>query len=143
MELIRHAIACPAPAVRIAIPVDRLTLAKTRWRGVAADGAEFGFDLHQPLQHGDCVHVAGDRAYCIEQAPEPVLEFPLGGTPQDAAKLGWLLGNLHQVVQVGGEFVRVADDPAVRQLADQQHLHVHTRQAVFTPFRSGAGHHHH
>ena len=35
------------PQVRI--PVERLTLAKRRWRGVADDGEEFGFDLEAPL----------------------------------------------------------------------------------------------
>lgn len=133
----------PAGAERVGIPVERLTLAKTRWRGVAADGAEFGFDLHHPLRHGDCVHAADGRAYCIEQAPEPVLEFHLGAAPEDAAKLGWLLGNLHQVIEVGADWIRVADDPAVRQFAAQHHLHLHERVVVFQPFRAGAGHHHH
>jgi urease accessory protein len=143
MKLVHHAVSCPAGTERISIPVDRLTLAKTRWRGVAADGVEFGFDLAHPLAHGDCVHLADGRAYVIEQAAEPVLEFQLGASPGEAAKLGWLLGNLHQVIEVEPGLIRVADDPAIRQFAAHQHVHPHARRAVFRPFRAGAGHHHH
>ncbi len=41
------------PTVRIS--ADRLTLAKRRWRGIADDGREFGFDLAAPLADGACV----------------------------------------------------------------------------------------
>ena len=36
----------------ILLSVDRHTLARKRWRGVASDGSEFGFDLENSLKHG-------------------------------------------------------------------------------------------
>lgn len=142
MHLVRHAIPRPAGATLVAVAADRLTLSKTRWRGVAADGTEFGFDLAHPLQHGDCVFAEAGRAYCIEQASESVLEIALRGSHESAAQLGWLMGNLHQVVQVEPGLLRVADDPAARQMLEQQRIPFVARQAVFSPFRASAGHHH-
>ena len=53
MEIIRGALPLPATAfAKISIPIDRYTLAKRRWRGVAEDGREFGFDLEAPLADG-------------------------------------------------------------------------------------------
>lgn len=143
MHLVRHSVERPRDATAVAVPVERLTLAKSRWRGTAADGVEFGFDLAQPLRHGDCIFIEGDRAYCIAQLPEPVLELALPVAPEVAAQLGWQLGNLHQPIQVEPGLIRVADDPAARQLLDLQRIPYAARVALFVPFRSAAGHHHH
>ena len=45
----------PNSLPQIAIAVDRHKLARRRWRGLAQDGQDFGFDLIEPLQHGDPV----------------------------------------------------------------------------------------
>ena len=53
MELVHGEIAVTASGKpRIALRVDRLTLAKRRWRGVAEDRADFGFDLERPIADG-------------------------------------------------------------------------------------------
>lgn len=142
MRLIRHSVERPCDAADIAVPVDRHTLAKTRWRGVAVDGVEFGFDLGHPLRHGDCIFAEAGRAYCIAQEPEPVLEIALDADPQIAAQIGWQLGNLHQSIQAEPGFIRIADDPAVRHLLELQHISYAARRAIFMPLRTAAGHHH-
>ena len=131
---------------RVPLKVDRLTLAKRRWRAAAADGSDFGFDLEHPLEDGDIFHQSGSAVYAIEQQPEPVLEVSLGNSPEGAARLGWLFGNLHFPIQITTEAVRVIDDPAVRQVCEREHLHFHSTQQVFAPLGAGHAHgheHHH
>lgn len=130
---------------RISIAVDRLTLAKRRWRGVAEDSREFGFDLEHPLSNGDIVCADG-AAYVIAQKPEPVLEVSLGTDAAAAARLGWIIGNLHFQLEVAEGVVRVADDPALRQLFEREHIAFTVQQRVFQPFGGGHSHsheHHH
>jgi hypothetical protein len=50
MEIIRAPLLewdASLPTIRIS--VERLALAKRRWRGPAEDGCDFGFDLNAPL----------------------------------------------------------------------------------------------
>ena len=141
MELITSALApMPGPSsAAVDIPVDRHTLAKRRWRAVAVDGREFGFDLEHALGHGDAVFSAGSSVYRIAQQAEPVLEIRLP-EPPNAARLGWLLGNLHFRIAVADGVVRAPDDPAVRQLLEREHIHFHVVETIFLPL--GGGHSH-
>lgn len=127
---------------RVPVLAARLTLAKRRWRATAKDGADFGFDLEYPLEQGDVFYETSSAVYVIEQKPEPVLEFALGATPAGAARLGWLFGNLHFPIQITETSVRVADDPAVLQVCEREHLHFHASEQVFTPLSGSAGHSH-
>jgi urease accessory protein len=127
-----------------AIPIvaDRWQLAKTRWRATAADGREFGFELEYPLRHGDVILENDYGHYVLEQSPESVLVFTMGDI-ETTASLAWSIGNLHQPLQVlPGELV-AADDPALRQWCDQQHVTCRVEFRVFQPLRTAAGHHHH
>lgn len=141
IEIIRAALPAPdraLPVLRIA--VDRLTLAKRRWRGVAEDGREFGFDLSAPLADGAaCFHDA-PATYVIAQKYEPVLEVSLGTDAPSAARLGWIIGNLHFPLEVAGEVVRVEDDSALRQLFEREHIPFLACKRVFHPL-SGAHRH--
>jgi len=130
-------------ATHVSLRADRHTLAKRRWRGRAADGREFGFDLDAPLAHDACFFIDDKTRYLIEQLPEPVLEIAIA-TPEDAARLGWQIGNLHLVVQVLPAALRVADDPAAAQLLARENIAFQRRVAVFQPLgRGGAPHPHH
>ena len=130
-----------AGATRVEVVADRFTLAKTRWRGTAVDGTDFGFDLHQPLRHDDVFHEAGGVAYFIRQKTEPVLELcNLPGKTQ-AALVGWAIGNLHQSIEVLPDCVRVPDDPSLRRLFETMEIEVKPVEAVFQPVRV-AGHAH-
>lgn len=146
MQIINQALATTdsgRPQVRI--PVNRLILAKRRWRGVAEDGAEFGFDLEKPLADGAAVFAGDAGTYVIAQKYEPVLEVSLAAQAPVAAKLGWLIGNLHFQIEITGDVVRVADDPALRQLFERENLAFIECKRVFHPVGGGHshGHHHH
>jgi urease accessory protein len=141
MEIIRHlpsAKESAKPLIRL--PVDRLTLAKRRWRGVAEDGREFGFDLEKPLPDGAMVFRDDQHEYVIAQKYEPVLEVHLVQNPPAAAKLGWMIGNLHFPLEVTGDSVRVADDPALRQMFEREGIAYAACKRVFHPL--AGGHHH-
>src|SRR5690349_18995504 len=117
MEIIHGATTHAGAALpRIRVAVDRLTLAKRRWRGVAEDGREFGFDLAAPLRDGDIFFATDAAAYIVAQKYEPVLEIRNAEfgmrNAADAARLGWLIGNLHFQIEVTDDVIRVADDPA-------------------------------
>lgn len=122
------------------LPVERLALAKRRWRGVAEDGTEFGFDLEHPLADGAVVFQSETAAYVLAQKDEPVLEIALGADAPAAARLGWMIGNLHFQIEVAGGLVRVSDDPAVRQLFAREGLAFTACKRVFHPL--GGGHQH-
>jgi urease accessory protein len=127
---------------RLALRADRVTLAKRRWRGVAENGREFGFDLATPLGHGDCFFVDGETRYFIEQQPEAVLEIPVV-TPEEAARIAWNIGNLHFGIQVLPTSLRVVDDPAIVQMLTREGVAFQRHTEVFLPLSSGGGHHHH
>ena len=141
MELIHHALAGwnrQLPVLRI--PVERLALAKRRWRGVAEDGREFGFDLETPLTDGVAVFQNESAAYVLAQKYEPVLEVSLGADSPSAARLGWMIGNLHFSIEVAGAIVRVVDDPAVRQLFEREDIAFVACKRVFHPLSGGHRH---
>jgi urease accessory protein len=127
----------------IRVPVDRFTLAKRRWRGVAEDGTEFGFDLEKPLTDGAAISATGGSVYIIAQKYEPVLEVALGSDASTAARLGWLIGNLHFPLELVGPTVRVADDSALRQLFEREGLTFIPCKRVFRPLGGGHSHGHH
>jgi len=130
---------------RVRLVADRATLAKRRWRGVAEDGKEFGFDLDEALSHGSFFFAAGDNRYVLEQAPEEVLEIPVASLEQ-AARVAWNLGNLHFGVQVLAGAVRVTEDPAVLQLLSRENIPFQRVTCIFLPLSAGVphpSHHHH
>lgn len=144
MELITAALHHPPDPLPPTVPLraDRHTLAKRRWRGVAADGREFGFDLEHPLAGGEAIFATEAAVYRLEQSPETVLEVALTDAT-DAARLGWLLGNLHFRIAVADGLVHAPDDPAVVQLLEREHISYRSTQAVFRPLGSSHSHGHH
>lgn len=141
MEIIRAPLLkwnASLPTVRVS--VERLTLAKRRWRGVAEDGADFGFDLETPLVDGACVFQNETAVYFVAQKYEPVLEVALGSDAPASARLGWIIGNLHFPLEVAGPIVRVADDSALRQLFEREHIPFVACKRVFHPLSGGHRH---
>ena len=125
------------------LPVDRRTLAKTRWRAVARDGREFGFELAHPLAHGATIFQNATHRYVIEQRPETLLRV-VAHTPEEAARIGWMIGNLHFPAQVRDGAIFVEADPAVRQMLAREEIIFAEVEGVFEPIRvAGGGHHHH
>jgi len=126
---------------RVLLRAERTTLAKRRWRGVAEDGREFGFDLAAPLGHGDCFFIDEAVGYFIGQQPEAVLEIPVA-TPEDAARIAWNIGNMHFGIQVLPAALRVVDDPAVAQMLERERIVFQRHTEIFLPLSGGTGHHH-
>jgi urease accessory protein len=142
LEIIRHLWEGednPAlPTVLLKVP--RLNLRRRRWRGIAEDGVEFGFDLERPLADGAVIHISANSRYLLEQQPEPVLEISLPAPATEAARLGWMMGNLHFAIEVTPSLLSVEDDPAVRQLCEREQLPFRALERVFRPLSGGHSH---
>ncbi len=133
----------PAVAVRL----DRHTLQKRRWRAVAGDGTELAIDLGQPVAHGDTIAVGAEARYVVEQEPEAVLVLPLPEGPDEAARLGWFLGNQHLPVEVRSDCILVEEIPTLAEAIHRHHIaHRHGHEVFLADPHSraaGHGHHHH
>lgn len=120
----------------IELRVDRRTLMKRLWRGIAADGAEFGFELDAPLKHGDTFFQSDVARYVLVQEPEPVLEVLIGDLPASAtAGIGWAVGNLHLEFSSEAHRLLTPDEPAARQLFARIQVDYKPTTAVFRPGR--------
>ena len=132
-------ISANASLPEIALRVERLTLAKRRWRGTAGDGEEFGFELSAPLKDGETISETPTFRYVIRQQPEPVLEISLDVATSAAAGIGWAIGNLHMELSAEPTRLLAPDDPAVRQLLDRLQVSYRPISAVFRPGRFARG----
>lgn len=140
LQLITAPLVTPNAALaEIPMRVERITLAKRLWRGAAADGAEFGFELEKPLRHGDPFWQTPTSRYVIEQQPEPVVEISLDVAPSAAAGIGWAVGNLHLELQSEPTRLLAPDEPAVRQLLDRLNVPYKSTTAIFRPGRFARG----
>jgi urease accessory protein len=126
----------------VTLTADRAALAKRRWRGVAQDAREFGFDLDHALADGSVFFREAGKCYVISQASEPVVEIELGREPAEVAVLAWQIGNLHFPIEVTESVIRTMDDPAIRQMLQREQVAWRPTMAVFRPTTS-AGHAHH
>lgn len=143
MHLIQAALSSvPDHLKKVPISVDRHKLARRRWRGVAADGMDFGFDVTEALSHGDCIYKTDTIAYVIEQAAEACLLIALADA-KGAAWIGWMVGNLHFKAAFSDEGMLVQDDLAVRQMLEREHIQYQEVQRVFQPCKQGGHSHDH
>lgn len=126
----------------VVIEVDRHSLQKCRWRRTAEDGTDFAFSLAEPLDDGDYVYETEAKRYQISQLPEPVLAIPLPSSPADAARIGWVIGNLHQQVEMRDDLILVGEDPAVRRVIESLNLACESGVEVFRPPPHSASNHH-
>jgi urease accessory protein len=142
LELVRGPLAEPRPGLpRIELAADRFTLAKRRWRGRAADGREFGFDLARPLRHGDIFFQSDEHSYSVVQDAEPVLRISLTAR-DEAARVAWTIGNLHFPVEVRADCLLVEDDPTLRSVLEREGVAFATTRVIFQPLGGAMGHHH-
>lgn len=120
----------------VELRVERRTLMKRLWRGTAADGTEFGFELSAALKHGDTFFQTDTVRYVIVQEPEPVLEVRIGELPASAtAGIGWAVGNLHLEFSSEADRLLTPDEPAARQLFTRIQVDFTVTTAVFRPGR--------
>lgn len=132
----------PPNLTRVAVPVDRHTLSKRRWRISAADGADLAVSLETSCAHGDLLWATEDKVYQVEQAAESVIEISLPENPEEAAKLGWFLGNQHLSVEFSSGFLRLEANPHLSALLQRNGIAFSESVAVFNPPPHSAGHSH-
>jgi urease accessory protein len=126
----------------ILLSVDRHTLARKRWRGVASDGSEFGFDLENSLKHGAAFFKKEGKCYVINQTEEPCFLIELK-TPKLSAWLGWMVGNLHFKAEFTEQGMLVQDDLAVRQMLERESIAFTLVSRIFQPCAQGGHSHDH
>ncbi|GAA5138406.1 hypothetical protein GCM10023213_17140 [Prosthecobacter algae] len=119
---------------QVELLVERRLFLKRRWRGVAADGTEFGFDLESRLRHGGVIHQTESTEYIVRQQPELVYQLRPGSL-EEAALMGWKIGNLHLGVQVVDTLIRITHDVAVLQLFEREGWAYEEIEVVFNPLR--------
>ena len=140
MQLVSAPLTTSDPSLpEVALRTDRFTLAKRLWRGIAADGAEFGFELSAPLRDGDAIFQSAIARYVVRQEPEPVIEVSLDVAPSAAAGIGWAIGNLHLALSAEPNRLIAADEPAIRQLLDRLKVPYRATTAIFRPGRFSRG----
>jgi urease accessory protein len=120
---------------QVRLMAERALFLKRRWRGVAEDGTEFGFDLESRLSNG-CVIFQNETAeYVVWQEPELVYQMKME-TVDSAALAGWKIGNLHLPVQVIDGVIRMTHDSAVRQVLEREGWPFEEVTVVFNPLRA-------
>jgi urease accessory protein len=119
---------------QIELVAERGMFLKRRWRGAAANGTEFGFDLETRLIDGCVFHQTDSHDYVIRQEMETVYQLS-PATADDAALMGWNIGNLHFPVQITDGAIRVTRDPAIQQLIEREGWAFNEVSVVFNPLR--------
>ena len=136
MQLINQMLASVSErpeAQQIRLVAERRLFLKRRWRGVAEDGTEFGFDLESRLTNG-CVFFQTDtHDYVIVQ--ELVYEVAVDSLAF-AALVGWKVGNLHFPVEILADAVRITHDPAIAQLLEREGWAHREIAVVFNPLKA-------
>ena len=140
MHLIQHMLSGLSDlpgAQQIVLTAERRQFLKRRWRGVAEDGVEFGFDLGTRLTDGCVIFHQEGRDYIVRQLPETVYEITIE-TPAQAALVGWKVGNLHLPAQILTDSIRVLHDEAMGQLLEREGWLFTEPEVLFTPMKTMA-----
>jgi urease accessory protein len=135
-QLLAKGSALPADN-QIVLAAERRQFLKRRWRGVAEDGAEFGFDLHQRLIDGCVIFQKPGYDYVVRQLPEPVYQVAFE-SPAQAALVAWKVGNLHLPAEILDGAIRVLHDDAMRQLLEREAWSFTEPTVRFTPMKAMA-----
>lgn len=125
------------PGEQVVLAVERRQFLKRRWRGVADDGTEFGFDLESRLTDGSVVFKQDGKDYIVRQIPETVYEVPFE-SPAHAARVAWKTGNLHLPAEIFDGFLRVLHDEAMKNLLDREGWAYTEPTVLFQPLRAMA-----
>lgn len=125
------------PGQQVILSAERRQFLKRRWRGTAADGTEFAFDLESRLTDGCVIFHQNGRDYIVRQLPETVYEVPLE-SPAKAALVAWKVGNLHLPAEILEHSIRVLHDEAMTQLLTREGWSHSEPEVVFTPMKAMA-----
>lgn len=123
------------PEQQVVLAAERRQFLKRRWRGIAEDGTEFGFDLESRLIDGGVIFQKGNRDYIVRQLPEIVYQISCE-TPAQAALVGWKVGNLHLPAQIVENAILVLHDEAMTQLLEREDWEYSEPEIIFTPMKA-------
>src|SRR5690242_1919643 len=107
-------------------------------------GLEFAISLPGGtiLKAEDCLILEPERTIVrVCEAPEPVY-IVRPRTPQEWAYYAYHVGNRHQEVMIGDTELIFLQNPAVRSLLEQLHVHYEVGQREFTAALVNIGHSH-
>ena len=107
-------------------------------------GIEFAISLPDGtlLKRGDCFILDPEKAIvAVEEAVQPVYVIR-PKTPQEWAYYAYHVGNRHQSVMIGESELIFLENPAVRSLLDQLHVHYTSDARPFTAALANIGHSH-
>jgi urease accessory protein len=138
MHLIQRMLAVASvlpPDCQVILHVERRQFLKRRWRGMAEDGTEFGFDLENRLPDGCVIFHGSGKDYIVRQMPEIVFRIPLESPPQ-AALVAWKTGNLHMPAQITDDAILVLHDDAMRHLIEREGWPFSETEVLFTPMNA-------
>jgi urease accessory protein len=122
---------------QVVLAAERRQFLKRRWRGVAADGTEFGFDLEARLTDGCLIFHQAGTDYIVRQLPESVYEVPFMDAAH-AALVAWKIGNLHLPAQILPQSILVLHDEAMTQLLAREGWAFREPELIFTPMKAVA-----
>jgi len=114
--------------------IERHLFLKRRWQGVAEDGTAFEFNLESRLKNGCVIHQTEAADYVIEQKEEMVFQIAMP-TPEQAALVGWKIGNLHFPVQIVDGFLRVTVHSLIEELLAAEDWPYQQVSVVFQPLK--------
>ena len=140
MHLIHHLLAASSDLSidrQIILAAERRQFLKRRWRGIAEDGTEFGFDLEDRLADAGVIFQHDGNDYIVRQLPEVVYRIPFAG-PAQAALAAWKTGNLHLPVQILEDAILVLHDEAMGQLLEREGWDYSEPEVIFTPMKAMA-----
>lgn len=138
MHLIHRMLAATSvlpPDCQIVLHAERRQFLKRRWRGIADDGTDFGFDLDERLVDGCVIHHSAGADYIVRQTPELVYRIPFQ-TPAQAALVAWKTGNLHMPAQICDDAILVLHDDAMRNLIEREGWECSEPEVLFTPMKA-------
>ncbi|MEX1048625.1 MAG: hypothetical protein WED15_03790 [Akkermansiaceae bacterium] len=140
MHLIHHLLAPRSalpPERQIVLAAERRKFLKRRWRGVAEDGREFGFDLESRLSDGGVIHHENGNDYVVSQLPEMVYEIAIDSAAQ-AALVAWKVGNLHLPAEILPDAIRILHDDAMTRLLEREGWAYREPEVIFNPMKAMA-----
>jgi len=120
---------------QVELRAERRLFLKRRWRGIADDGTEFGFDLETRLTDGCVVFHQNGTDYIVRQLPETVYQIPFH-SPAHAAWVAWKTGNLHLPAEIREDAILVLHDEAMANLLAREGWEFTEPEVVFKPLKA-------
>jgi urease accessory protein len=122
---------------QLALPFDARQKSRQRVRLVSGEEVAMKLPRGEILRGGDLVSASDGRVIEIVAVPEKLLHIEA----PDLARVAYHLGNRHVPVQIGGGFLRIAEDHVLEELAHKLGARVSRVEAPFEP-EAGAYHQH-